>query len=300
MGCGDSKPTLSLDDFKSPGEDKDVEAKVDKKSIKALWDKKYSKFELTDKELNELTPGEPITEKNEDTFPEFKEKFLKLVEKKRRLDEIEKNPMPYLKQYFPLWAKKAKTLLEPSKLYELISSGQDVQEYMKQEMGAWFNSTGKPLLQKSFDHHDTNANGVLDADEAAVFYKHLVEMKWQVVDEMLEPLMMAGAKAMATVAFKPNERDMAERVVKEKFAPLLVELREKVANVVKDYKENQAEKDKAAFAVMDVNGDGTLIVEEFLSTMMPLSDKYNEFWAAIGFTSEMMAGGDGKAVQIQF
>merc|ERR1719389_829957 len=81
MGCAESRPTftpsvLSLDDFK---------AKVDKESIKALWEKWRHRTthgvgwgaELTNEELNKLTPSEPITKANEDKFPEFKKKLLK-------------------------------------------------------------------------------------------------------------------------------------------------------------------------------------------------------------------------------
>ena len=94
MGCLESRPkqqelpfqgqtTLSLDDFKVQGED--AEAKVDKESIKALWEKwRHCNprgwgwgAELTSRELSKLTPSEPITEANEDKFPEFKEKLLK-------------------------------------------------------------------------------------------------------------------------------------------------------------------------------------------------------------------------------
>eukprot|EP00665_Eupelagonemidae_sp_cell47_P008022 gene8022-4762_t len=48
-------------------------------------------------------------------------------------------------------------------------------EKSQADFTAKYVSRGQPLLEKSFDHHDTKKNGVLDKEEAAVFLSHVVE-----------------------------------------------------------------------------------------------------------------------------
>merc|ERR1719499_1332609 len=43
-----------------------------------------------------------------------------------------------------------------------------------EDQKAWFDIEAKPLLEKSFKHHDTKNTDVLDKEEAAVFFAHVV------------------------------------------------------------------------------------------------------------------------------
>merc|ERR1719401_2332406 len=50
----------------------------------------------------------------------------------------------------------------------------DALKKVQAESKAWFESDGKPLLEKSFKHHDTKNTGVLDKEEASAFFAHLI------------------------------------------------------------------------------------------------------------------------------
>merc|ERR1712039_1075013 len=83
---------------------------------------------------------------------------------------------PFLAQAFKLMSDFEKNVM---------ASGIDVDfdDYEKYErMEAWAEkereacaANCQELFGKSFDHHDTNGDGVLSKDEAAVFFKHYVD-----------------------------------------------------------------------------------------------------------------------------
>merc|ERR1711862_194206 len=66
-----------------------------------------------------------------------------------------------------------------------------------------------------------------------------------------------------------------------------------------NYKADKDAKNTAAFKVMDVNGDGTIQLSEFVAMFEPESAKNTEFQQAIGFLSEEEAKAQKAAMEAQ-
>jgi len=127
-------------------------------------------------------------------------------------------------------------------------------ELLKQR-AAHFESDIKPLLDKSFDRHDTNRSKVLDPEEAVVFFSNLTGY----VPDIFASSMSRFAPMVADhLPLKPASDDggFFLKKVEEKLAKTH-------AALVVDYKNNKEAMDKAAFALLDVNKDGTLQFDEF-------------------------------------
>ena len=58
-----------------------------------------------------------------------------------------------------------------------------------------------------------------------------------------------------------------------------------------EYRANKAERDAAAFAICDTNGDGTLELAEIVAILTPEDPKNEAFQKALGFEAKPPAGG---------
>jgi len=178
-----AKDPLWVAFFKTGNED---ELKVDKASISAVWEQKHPELKLSADELKDLAPNEPIAADDEDQFAAFKKKFLTLADQKKkqkeeeekrvqkRLDEMKTNPMPYLTQFYEGLAEIGEKTVDDGGL--LCREDELVHQ--------WWESNGKAMLTKSFDYHDLKGNGVLDEEEAHIFFDHLMELQSKYIDKM--------------------------------------------------------------------------------------------------------------------
>lgn len=292
MGCGESRPKLAFDDFKlvpegaSEEEAKGIKAVVDKKSVKAVWEKKYPDYELTGKELDDLAPGEAITEENEEKlFPAFRDKFLKLADRKRRLDELAKDPKPYLEQYFKECTAYMGTCMEltVSNIFAIMAHG-NPENYLKDQLSGWHNRTGKPLIAKSLDHHDINGDAVLDPDEAELFFKHMMEC-YAKFAEFHTKLMLKKSLELQCYNKPPGEKYMIERYIEQKVMPKINYMLKSIDAAAQELFKDEAKlknNGKAAFSLMDKNGNGTLELEEVAAILNPVGDKSIPFYKALG------------------
>jgi len=329
MGCGESKPALSLDDFQTGNED---EPKVDKASISAVWERKYPDFKLTADELNELVPSEPITADNEDKFGAFKDKFLTLADQKKkeeaqkkqkekRLNEMKKNPMPYLTQYFEGFAEVGKKLMSGN--FELSNQGKEGARKVQED---WWNSKGKALVTKSFEYHDLDGNGVLDPEEADIFFAHFMEKQSQHIEKLgayMVPFLatmvwaskqqeiekQVGANIEQSCAEKGVQmsKEELQQMVKEaikvagveqkikegveaEYRPKVEELMQKVKVFHEEYKQQREERNKKIFALLDVNKDGTLQIDELLSGIKVDEENgtYKEMMKILGIPQDIV------------
>merc|ERR1711976_1054617 len=127
----------------------------------------------------------------------------------------------------------------------------------------------RECLGKSFDHHDKKGNGVLDKEEASAFFEHLLEANGAMFENIVEVGMRIPIEAMikdlkAAKDISDEEKSQAIASMKEGIQETIKEQKAATAQQVEEYKANKAERDAAAFKVVDTSGDGTLQREEFL------------------------------------
>jgi len=252
MGFCFSREKVALDDFRLSGESP---ARVDRESISAIWAKKYPQFRLIDKDLDQLVPSEPITEENADKFNDFSVEFLSLATKRiavqRWLEEERECPMSN----------------------ESCSWRED-----------WYKSTGESLVKKVFTHYDVNGDGVLDKEETAILYSHFADEFSKVFpdqgndDERIQNL-VDGVLHMSLDDARANWQQRKEQ--KKEFM-------KQIEDGLQAYNANKEEKDQAAFAIMDVNGDGKLRLQEVIDSFRPNSDLRKEVLITLGLHGSIL------------
>lgn len=204
------------------------------------------------------------------------------------------DPAPYLTQFYKMVSRELDEVLptEDKAIKKLVESGaEDEMAKKKLKMEEKIAKDGKPILEKSFNHHDTKQTGVLDKEEAAVFFKHVVEKQAPLMENTTKQMLVFSIK-VALVAMKemfggelPAEiKQKVEADVESKVEDMKTVIRE----LVEDYDKNKEELNAAAFKVMDTNGDGTLQKTEFLAAMMPGGAKNQEFLGALGFNEQVI------------
>jgi len=160
-------------------------------------------------------------------------------------------------------------------------------------------ATCQELFGKSFDHHDTNGDGLFDKDEAAVFFNHYVD-----ADQLRMDRKMEEGGAMQNMMMEWGMEDESEAAVR---AELAAE-RKQVATMYEEYKAHKMERDAAAFAVMgrtrseeledyfgmnnrsrdksgdimEESGDRTLKKETFLAFLTENSSENGSLRSALG------------------
>merc|ERR1712046_378637 len=92
------------------------------------------------------------------------------------------------------------------------------------------------------------------------------------------------------VAMVPPEqmKEMAEEI-KSQMSIQIDMMKKMMEKSKEDYLANKAERDAAAFKVVDTSGDGTLQENEFLAAFEPETEKNSAFMKALGFAPEMTA-----------
>merc|ERR1719499_1121409 len=78
-----------------------------------------------------------------------------------------------------------------------------------EDQKAWFDIEAKPLLEKSFKHHDTKNTDVLDKEEAAVFFNHMVKEETDFGKTMSALTIEAGIKMSMSMLEGMSEEDRA-------------------------------------------------------------------------------------------
>lgn len=192
---------------------------------------------------------------------------------------------PYLREYF----KKKESL--GVELLEEIQKVSDPEDLMKKfnDHDAKEAELLTPLLEKSFQYHDTRLNGVLDAEEAKVFYSHLVAELNQALPSLMARMTKAVTKiVLAEMMEVVPEKDRArlKGKIEREMREFINELKFKLHEAVTEYKRSKDKHDAAAFGVMDKDGNGTIEYNEFAACMDEKTTKGKAFQAALGFRIE--------------
>lgn len=189
---------------------------------------------------------------------------------------------PFLHQFFQLAGEVMGEVLmtDPMELMFDPAGQQMIEAKM-----ASIKSGGTPLLEQSFKHHDSNNDGVLDAEEAAVFFAHVVAEEGTFMEMTVSATTLASMKQMMQMAASMGQLQEMKAEIQPKLTQAFEDLHAEVEGMKAAYQTNKAERDAAAFKICDTNGDGTLQLEELVAALVPGEPKNEEFTAALGFQS---------------
>jgi len=191
---------------------------------------------------------------------------------------------PYLSEAFKLVADGFKRTLE-SAMTDEYADAQNMETEMIECMAKCHE-----LLGKSFDHHDKAGNGVLDKEEAAVFFKHLLGANGAMMETIVEtgvriPLEKIIKDIKASTEMGDEEKAAAIAETKTQLQEMVDAQKAATASQMADYKDNKAERDAKAFKVVDTSGDGTLQRGEFMAALEFGSEKNQLLMSELGFPS---------------
>jgi len=206
---------------------------------------------------------------------------------------------PHLKEYFT--EKKKFQDADPAEAMAmaLMMGGADADAAMAKEK-KWYDEVGKPILEKSFEHHDKDKSKKLDKAEGEKFFANLIQEEETFMAAMSEAGIRASMQAgmqmsmgMA-MAFGGGEMDKqmqaemakAKKEMEKQIKAAVVAAKKDAEQRRKNYKAQKKDFDEAGFKVMDTNGDGSIVLEEFLAFFDPATEKHDELLVALGFMTE--------------
>lgn len=188
----------------------------------------------------------------------------------------------FIAEYFDKAQARTEALMaDQAKLIEIITNPESAKKF-QDECNAWFEADAKPLLEKSFKEHDTKGTGVLDKEEAAAFFANLIDE-----DTQLSKAMSASAGATAVRGqLKADNPEASDQQVEDRVKKAIEGRNAEIQKKQDAYTADKAGRDAAAFKVLDVSGDGTLDLKEFLAAFEPENKKNIELHLALGFLTE--------------
>jgi len=188
----------------------------------------------------------------------------------------------FIAEYFDKAQARTEALMaDQAKLIEIITNPESAKKF-QDECNAWFEADAKPLLEKSFKEHDTKGTGVLDKEEAAAFFANLIDE-----DTQLSKAMSASAGATAVRGqLKADNPEASDQQVEDRVKKAIEGRNAEIQKKQDAYTADKAARDAAALKVLDVSGDGTLDLKEFLAAFEPENKKNIELHLALGFLTE--------------
>lgn len=204
---------------------------------------------------------------------------------------------PYLKKYFASVEKFAKDELDQAMkmmggdpmAMMFDPQGRAKMQKMQEESIARakkFKDDAISLLEQSFAHHDKNNSDVLEVEESKLFFSNLVDLQTGSIEALarmsIKIAVDGGVKAMAALMDKAQANEV-KKEMKAQATEGLKDLEDKIKKAVEAYKADKENKDKAAFAMLDVNKDGKLQKKEFLAAFDVVDgSKSGELLKALG------------------
>lgn len=199
-----------------------------------------------------------------------------------------KEDAPYLAQYYEMVLKKMETPQDVPAMMEILSKPKAEQKAREDKIHAEIEANAKPLLAKSFELHDTKKKGVLDKEDAAVFFSHIME-KTALFQEnlgkhkILQNLQRPGGVGEMLANSSPEKRRALEKKITRMLTESMQKTQQLMRKLVIEYQTNKKARDDAAFAVIDIDKNGTVEKEEFMQAVMPTGQNNAAFMKALGF-----------------
>eukprot|EP00490_Sorites_sp_Unknown_P026814 CAMPEP_0114651812 /NCGR_PEP_ID=MMETSP0191-20121206/8584_1 /TAXON_ID=126664 /ORGANISM="Sorites sp." /LENGTH=313 /DNA_ID=CAMNT_0001866133 /DNA_START=53 /DNA_END=994 /DNA_ORIENTATION=- len=125
----------------------------------------------------------------------------------------------------------------------------------------------KPVIQKTFEYHDKDGNGVLTYDESIIFFSNYAER--------LGPFCKSVSELTTTQMMKTQD-------IKVDVSSIQKEFNKEYDKNMDSYLADIDKRHKAAFAVLDVNKDSKLTKEEVTEALLHGHPKNAEFMKALG------------------
>merc|ERR1719422_889340 len=138
---------------------------------------------------------------------------------------------------------------------------QEAQSKLKEESKSWFENEARPLLEKSFKHHDKRNVGVLNKEEASTFFSNMVSKETMQAKAMSALSIEAAIKmsfGQLEARLTPEQREELKPQIEEQILNAVETAKVEVQKKEDRYMENKSACDAAAFKVLDANSDGTI------------------------------------------
>jgi Ca2+-binding EF-hand superfamily protein len=181
---------------------------------------------------------------------------------------------PYLAEYFEAVTKYSKK--QYTAIMELVQGNSDEHDKLSLEADNLLKKA-LPALRESFNRHDRSGTGVLDREEASVFFSNVVSLQGPFVEMATHMVVKASLQMFAKLCNDQCPRENEKKLNEKKRV-----IEETVARQIIEYKANKAARDKAAFKVVDLSGHGTINFREFTSALTPDDELNTKFLLALG------------------
>lgn len=188
---------------------------------------------------------------------------------------------PHLKEFFAEKLKFQDSDPAEAMATVMLLGGPDAAEVLGKEK-RWYDETGKNILMKSFDHHDKDKSKKLDKPEADQFFANLVQEEETFTAAMSEAGIRASLGGLLLAAKSAGMKDTVKDVTAQ-IKSLVAAAKKDAAQRRKNYKASKKEFNEAAFKLMDLNGDGSICIDEFLTFFDPATDRHDLLLVELGF-----------------
>jgi len=130
----------------------------------------------------------------------------------------------------------------------------------------------RPIIANAFDHHDTNSDGILDADESRAFFEHYIERfvkhSKAMGRQQARQSQTIGLRMMGGLMEGGMAKEMQDAMQQQ--AKIQIKQTEKmIDDALKEYRAKETQYNQAAFSLLDENKDGKLVKEVIVEALLP-------------------------------
>jgi len=195
---------------------------------------------------------------------------------------------PQLTKYFKHQAKFHKDVAgmvgNPMELMTNPAKAQKLAEKM-QRMQKALDDKLTVKARKSFKHHDVDDSGELDEAESQIFFEHYTRLYLEYTkDNGVEAAKTESVQLMQVAKLMGEGKGLS--VKEEAIAAPLIKIKKEIEAQCEEYLQDKEARNKKAFAVIDVNGDGKLQEQEVVDALTPGHAKNIDLREALGLLSK--------------